>query len=296
MLSMISGHTTHNFGNSSSKTGRNGPISDNRARVDRGDPLAERPNRGRASRPGPAARPNASQIDPGKVVQAFNTWAFKREQPDDADGLLRVVSAAVRAERPVPFVLYWGKGPRHSLAAPDLECLDYLTSFRQRIEDRYAPGAAVTLIFTDTHVGHNGHRPEAISAYFDAIAGEAEARGFRGCRLSTLVRELHEAGIEADPTPPSPDMLESLKVSAAKWYRGEGSIEQGAVDYYKMNMVEKRAVEEAFGDAVFLTFNGGEFRSLFPERMPVFYMYSLRRGFGVKPWFLSGEASEPVAG
>ena len=36
--------------------------------------------------------------------------------------------------------------------------------------------------------------------------------------------------------------------------------------------------------------NGSELRSLFPERLPVFYMYSLRRGTCVKPWFLPAQA------
>jgi len=59
-----------------------------------------------------------------------------------------------------------------------------------------------------------------------------------------------------------------------------------------MNMLEKRAVERAFPCAVFITFNGREYRSLFPERLPIFYMYSLQRGVSVKPWFL-GE-TEPA--
>jgi hypothetical protein len=55
-------------------------------------------------------------------------------------------------------------------------------------------------------------------------------------------------------------------------------------------MLEKRAVELAFPNAVFITFNGSEFRCLFPDRMPIFYMYSLKRGVAVKPWFLPDEA------
>ena len=65
-------------------------------------------------------------VDPKKVLQAFNTWAFKREQPCDPDFLLRTVACSVERGEPVPFVLYWGKGPRRAIGAPDLTCLDYL--------------------------------------------------------------------------------------------------------------------------------------------------------------------------
>ena len=42
--------------------------------------------------------------------------------------------------------------------------------------------------------------------------------------------------------------------------------------------------------AVVITFNGSEFRCLFPENMAIFYMYSLKRGVAVKPWFMPDEA------
>ena len=50
--------------------------------------------------------------------------------------------------------------------------------------------------------------------------------------------------------------------------------------------LDRRAVELAFPTSIFMTFNGSKARWLFPEHMPIFYMYSLRRGFSVKPWFL----------
>jgi hypothetical protein len=40
-------------------------------------------------------------------------------------------------------------------------------------------------------------------------------------------------------------VVASLIACAAKWYRGEGSTEQGALDYHRMNMVEKRAGKAA---------------------------------------------------
>lgn len=57
-----------------------------------------------------------------------------------------------------------------------------------------------------------------------------------------------------------------------------------------MNMVEKRAIELAFPHSIFVTFNGSEFRSLFPENMPIFFMYSIKRGVSAKPWFLPDQA------
>jgi hypothetical protein len=60
----------------------------------------------------------------------------------------------------------------------------------------------------------------------------------------------------------------------------------------RLNLFEKQAVEAAFPDAIFVTFNGSDLRPLFPERMPIFYMYSVRRGVAVKPWFMPAEVEE----
>ena len=221
------------------------------------------------------------------MLQAFNTWAFKREQPDSVATLQQAVADAVQLARPVPFVLYWGKGPRCELAEPDAACLDYLAQFGSRVRQVYAPGAAFRLIFTDTHASLNGHAPEAMKDYFDAVEQAAHARGFDGCWLSELVFAAEAAGaIDVADEPIHDDMLEKLAACAAKWFRGEGTVEEGAMRYLQMNMVEKRSVQFAFPRSIFVTFNGSEFRSLFPDRMPIFYMYSLRRGTGVKPWFL----------
>ena len=65
-----------------------------------------------------------------KILRSFNTWAFKREQPSDQQLMLRVIAVAVAAQAPIPFVLYWGKGPRHEAALPEAQCLDFLATLR----------------------------------------------------------------------------------------------------------------------------------------------------------------------
>ena len=81
-------------------------------------------------------------------------------------------------------------------------------------------------------------------------------------------------------------VLSELEKSAAKWYRGGKAIDVGARRYFEMNMVERRVVERVFPRSIFLTFNSSDLSALFPQKLPIFYMYSLKKGVGVKPWFL----------
>lgn len=228
------------------------------------------------------------------VLKAFNTWAFKREQPTEPDLMLSVIADAVEAKAPLRFVLYWGKGPRSRTGRPETACLDLLRDMVRRIEAVHAPGVILTLIATDTHARHNGHCQTAIRTYFAEVAGAAYARGFSFCFLSAVVDWADVDPDEADE-PLAPELEVKLRVCAAKWYRGEGSVADGAEAYYKLNMIERKAVEIVFPGAIFLTHNSSEFRDLFPVGLPVFYMYSMRKGISVKPWFVAdndgGDAS-----
>jgi hypothetical protein len=243
------------------------------------------------SGPNKAAKNAADTMSAEQVLRAFNTWAFKREQPSDPQLLLRVIGDAIVHNAPLPFLFYWGKGPRCHIDAHDHKCLDYLEAMAHRISAVYPPGAAMRLICTDTHAALNGYPPNGIRTYFSEIEAEAHRRGFECFSLKELI-DVTMATAEDDQLSDHvpADMLEKLFTSAMKWYHGAGTAEEGAIKYFHMNMIEKRAVEIAFPNAIFATFNSSKFRILFPKRLPIFYMYALQRGVGVKPWFLPAEA------
>lgn len=235
------------------------------------------------------------QANAEKIIRAFNTWAFKREQPSDPQLMLQTVANACAAAEPIHFVLYWGKGPRHRACAHEAHCLDFLGGLASRIAAVYAPGAALTLILTDTHAGLNGHCREDIERYFDDIKAAAAERGFGTCWLGDLVRAADAATTAPTEEPVPGEMLTSLVASARKWYHGPATAQEGALAYLRMNLIERRVVESAFPGKIFITFNGSELRGLFPRKLPIFYMYSLRRGVSVKPWFLPAEPAQPDA-
>jgi L-tyrosine isonitrile synthase len=244
----------------------------------------------KASHPNPTR--HKGKVAAEKVLQTFNTWAFKREQPDNPLLMLQTISRSIAVGEPIPFVLYWGKGPRSAIDAPDIECLEYIASLTRRVGEIYPQGAAVELIFTDTHAELNGHSQPSIRAYFAEIEACARKFGFAHCWMSHLTQAAAPAAMDLlDDPSPDDGILERLATSAAKWYHGNESPERAALIYYKLNMVEKRAVEVAFPHSIFITFNGRQLRCLFPKRLPIFYMYSLRRGVSIKPWFFSAGSS-----
>jgi L-tyrosine isonitrile synthase len=232
----------------------------------------------------------ARAVTPEQILKSFNTRAFKREKPHNPELMLQFIAEAHARRAPISFVQYWGKGLRPTLAAPELACLDFLESMISRIEAIYEPGAEFTLVFTDTHAALNGHSQASIHSYFEDLVLATRRYRFNVCLLSTLV---NAACLRSDERPerqvPPPEVLTELRASAAKWFKGEGSTEEGAIRYFQANMVERKVLERAFPCSIFVTFNGSQLRSLFPDALPIFYMFSLRHGISDKPWFLPSD-------
>ena len=199
------------------------------------------------------------------VVRSFNTWAFKREQPSDLILLHKTVGQAVAQSRPVPFVLYWGKGPRSVVGAPEEQCLDYIATLELKIRAVYAPGARITLLLTDTHAELNSYSDLEIYTYYQSMEVAATQRGFNCQLLSKIVRTTQPVPATYIAERLDEELLGRLTTSATKWYRGDEAPARAAERYFSLNMIEWRAVGELYSDAIFVTFNSSHFRLLFPN-------------------------------
>jgi len=229
--------------------------------------------------------PSKKRVTPDRILSSFNARAFRREQPSDLHLMLQFISRAMAFNEPVPFIMYWGKGPRDAIGKPDVDCIDFLNAMTDRVREAYPAGAKLKLVFTDTHATLNGHSQTGIRSYFGEIDACVRERGFDTCWLGDLARAVGSEGATVDDHMPE-DIASRLTASARRWYHGEGTFEQGALQYYQANMLERHVVELAFPHSIMITFNGSALRSLLPLHLPIFYMYSLRRGLSVKPWFI----------
>lgn len=235
-----------------------------------------------------------SKILVSNVSKSFNTWRFKRSQPSDTMLLDEFVSRALCRGGPIPFVLYWGKGFRSTSGVNERACLDYLAEMGGRVSEVYGRGAHFDILYTDTHARLNGHAEADIQAYGASIESECGG-GFKVSRLSEVVASANVSKKEIPPVPSdeAEEFIGRLKGCAEKWYRGTGQAVDGAAQYFWMNMVERIAVERMFPNSIFITFNGKEMRPIFPDRLPVFYMYSVKKGTSVKPWFMDEPDASP---
>lgn len=220
------------------------------------------------------------------IISSFDTWKFKREQPFNYEKLKEVIQTAVDNSKPIKFVTYWGKGNKNEAGEPEKQALAFLQEFFDRIRTLYSPGIELLILLTDTHAELNGHSKDNAKMYFDSVRDLAQAQGFKTTYLSELVEYNKDQLIPlVESVNMGKELFEILLNSAEKHYTTSNDYSAAANLYYLQNQLEKEKIAEKYPDYIFLTFNGSELNDLFPKTLPIFYMYSTKKGTSVKPWF-----------
>lgn len=219
------------------------------------------------------------------ILDSFNTWRFKREQPKTEAKLFEVILRAVRSKKPIQFVMYWGKGEREFAGEKEQSAILYLQEMAEAIREKYATGVNITFVLTDTHAELNGHTKSHIENYFDSVRKLAQEAGFKTSYLSELASFDEQRLIEKKNIVEINKELEKHLVQSSTRHCKRYDAETGAKLYYLQNQIEKVEIEKSFADNIFLTYNGSEFDDILPIGLPTFYMYSLEKGKSVKPWF-----------
>lgn len=181
---------------------------------------------------------------------------------------------------------YWGKGSKSQVGEPEKKTLDFLQEFFDRIKTIYPTGVELLILLTDTHADLNGHSQESTKTYFDSVKNLAQNYEFKTACLSELVSynkdqllPLVESLIIED------GLFDILLNSAEKHYTASNDYSLATKLYYLQNQIERQRIDENYPDYIFLTFNGSKLNDLFPKTLPIFYMYSSKKGTSVKPWF-----------
>ena len=223
------------------------------------------------------------QILARKILNQFDTWSFKREQPHTREKLLETVLDRVTKSEPVSFVMYWGKGQRSRVGAPEEEAIEFLEKMFNRIRSVYDIGIEFTAVVTDTHATLNGHTATEIKDYFNSVETLLNKYNAKAILMSKVanVDLLNLESFMSDMDVPIPSEIFEM---ASRHYKG--SPEEGARKYVQLNQHEKKQIGSAFSNSIFLTNNGSSLNILFPKNLPIFYMYSIRKGNSQKPWFI----------
>lgn len=202
--------------------------------------------------------------------------------------LTRLLNATLcNSEVPLNFFYLWGMYKRCQKNEYDQTAIALLADMLNHISNVLSRPIVFTLILADVHARLNGMDEKAIKEYGRDIMDEALVQGWRTEWLSYVWQntglEIDEVYRIADSM--SDEMVDDLLFkSAAKYYTGDDKL-RGAKCYLAMRLIEKKAIEQKFKDAIHLTAADPRLSYLQPE-LPTFHIWTLKRGTSRKPWFL----------
>ena len=229
-----------------------------------------------------------------EVLASLNSWRFKRAQSGELGAVREIVQHALVRGRPMPFLSYWGCGPRDGLADVDEAALQRLHDYLQGALRLPAAPPRLTLILTDVHAHNNGIPADRMERYFAAIGERAHELGMVTVRLGELWRE---AGLRMDEVRAALDHPEARDRWAAEPLRPQLirqaerhvapglDAEEAARFYLHACRCEGLAIAARYPGHVFLTYNPPKMDLLSPP-LPKLYLSSFKEGTSVKPWFV----------
>ncbi len=228
-----------------------------------------------------------------EIFASLTARKFRRSPPFNEAGLRARIQAAIMLGTPLEFLMFWGCGARETHSAADLAALAALHELMEEPKRLPHMSTRVRIIFTDLHATANGHTATHRNSYFHAI--EAASEGLNSAfERESEVWNRHGLGVEAV------ERFEQTDAFEAYWQNfplREKFVEQAARHsastdpaaagrhYLATCRMERTVLEQAFPEAIFLTYNGPEFNECFPA-LPTLYIYPGPRGRTVKPWFV----------
>ena len=229
------------------------------------------------------------------IIQSFCTRKHKREQPDNLWLLGQFLQNKIHQQKPIEFVMYRGIGERTTISNNEITWIKHLTSMLDRVRSVYDSWTIIHIVFTDTHGMMNNYSHEHIYWYYESLKNYIASQTWYTTQKLSSLRE--KSPTPNDKTIPkkeesiSSELLQELIRWAKRHYQTqhisdtEVNRESIARNYYSINQYEKRIIENYFSESIFLTYNNSNHRSLFPDSLPIFYMYSLKKWYAEKPRF-----------
>ncbi|HHD63114.1 MAG TPA: hypothetical protein ENK96_01845 [Desulfobulbaceae bacterium] len=232
------------------------------------------------------------------ILKAINKRRFLRKRFNEKQAVCvtRRLRHVVSQGEAVKFLMMWGVGTKQETGCWEEYALAQLEGMFREIKKIWPVGAALKIVFADTHARINRIPEAVIEHYYSSLLHlikRIPAFQSELIRLSALWNKCRRRP-EDVACGKSPDSLisreqyEFIKKNATKRYYGADP-EEGARRYLKARLADNMILEAEYSDHIFLTYNNPAVMAPFQPELPVLYVWSLRRGRSCSPWFLPNE-------
>ncbi len=236
--------------------------------------------------------PYCKEISPyEKILDIINDSSIRREYPYQEDKLLKVIENAVHEQKPVQLFGFWGAGPKDTPDDHDINTINHLKKYLDKIGQVYQYGVEVTFILADKHGESNGYESQKIDSYLKKIKEILEQVGIKTIYLSELWKkyDLTTERVNTVFTSRETGWWEKISINnqlknlALKYYAGDNVL-YGAQKYYIVRKLEKEILEKEFNNHVFFVYGNSLAQQIYPD-IPTLYFCTEKKYAGDIPWF-----------
>jgi len=207
-----------------------------------------------------------------------------RFKPSSPEGIRARILETVHYQQPLQLAIIWGAGGKDWPGKPEEKALGILSRMKRGVDQISPQKSELHMILADSHATLNNPKSRDSLQYLAAMEGHAWTSGF----IPRYMREICNVSWQEWRNIDIGNVIKSeawplLLASSAKHYKGS-DVEEGARNYVQLRLAENPFIEQAFGKAIFLTFNGPKFDILMPK-LPIIHIVPNDERTGDKPWF-----------
>lgn len=232
------------------------------------------------------------------IVQSINTKRILRKKLDEneVELLTQLLSKVIAKGLPLPFVMLWGAGRRKAVGCWEEYAVRQLRKLDERINLSWTKGMLLDIIYADVHGKMNRLPEESIVGYYESLSHffRKEAPFVkRFIRLSDLwnhhgmnsktIESMRQESSKYESHPCYRHILENTRAH----YQGANERE-GALEYIATRLSDKRLLIHFFAGYIQLTYNHPGLSFLQPALFTL-YIWSLKKGTNLAPWYLSNK-------
>jgi len=225
------------------------------------------------------------------IIDKMNVCEFRRDYPFFEDKLYENISSALKENKPLEFVGFWGASDKTKAQEEDMKTIKHFVKFLEKILSVFDGKINVTWILADEHAIVNGYRSDSYSKYLSEIKKILEKNNFKTIYLHELWKKwkINHKVIEATAKEKSSEWWNEINIAKqleeqSKERYKKGDYISGAKEYYIMRKLEKRHMENNFSGYIFFAYSDGRMQSIYPQ-LPTLYLYTEDEGVSDAPWF-----------
>lgn len=240
------------------------------------------------------AKPTNCEFVRSMLIALFHDRSRFRKAPAPWYRVLeeRLLGAAISKEALRMYAL-WGFGRKDSVAAADIEAMDFLSDTTTRVASCLGIESTLHLILTDTHATVNQVNPEVINSYARSVTATAECRGIQCSLMSDLMVNVVGCHWKTIFNSWDPDRRVWNHLSSATrdelTRRAQESSQAAdsvacAIEYVRTATFESLVLNRRVQQGVLLTYHTPNFAFLLPA-VPIIFTFVGNKRKSKRPWF-----------